>query len=255
MRAMRFNGMVGGLCGLVMAILVLPAIAQETPDYKTVVKDYVEATGGEMAHKGIESIKARGTVSLAEAGIEGEMSITQADGKGVMKMTLAGLGSQSMGYDGETAWSISEMTGPEILEGEQKDQFVMQMNLSPVMNIDQLFKTVECTGTEEFNGEECYVLKCENDGQEPVYQYFSVESKLQTGNKMTAASPMGSMEIISSLSDYRDVNGVKMPFKTAADLPQGMVLETVMDSIEANTDISDKAFELPEEVKELKEDG
>ncbi len=238
----------------VAALTVAHSAAQDIPDYKTVIADYIEATGGKTAHESIESLVAKGNISLAEAGIEGEMTITQAGNKGVMKMTMAGIGEQRMGFDGETAWSISEMTGPEIIEGEQRDQMVMQMNLAPMLNIDKLFDSVKCTGVEEFNGEDCYVIEAKKEGQEPVFHYFSVESKLHTGTLMTAANPMGKMEVVSKLSDYRDVGGVKMPFHTAAELPQGMTLETTMESIEANTKIDDSQFALPKEIEELKKD-
>ena len=248
-------------CLSVLSLLLIgclsasPGIAQDVPDAKTVIADYIEATGGKMAHQGIESLIAKGSISIAEAGIEGEMSITQTDGKGLMTMSMAGIGEQRMGFDGETAWTISEMTGPEIIEGEQRDQMIMQMNMSPMLNIEKMFDKVECTGVEEFNGEDCYVIEANKEGQETVYHYFSVESKLHTGTLMTAVSQMGKMEIVSKLSDYRDVGGVKMPHKTAAELPQGMTLETNIESMEANSEIDDAIFELPEEIKELKDEG
>ncbi len=256
---MKLNGckfLMRATCLMAMTVLLAgSSLAQDIPDYKTVISDYIEATGGKVAHQGLESLVAEGKISIAEAGIEGTMDITQSGNKGYMKMNMAGIGEQTMGFDGETAWSISEMTGPEIIEGEQRDQMIMQMNLSPMLNIDEMFDTVECTGIEEFNGEDCYVIEAKKEGQETVFHYFSVESKLQTGTIMTAASQMGKMEIVSKLSDYRDVSGIKMPFMTMAELPQGMTLQTEIVSMEANAEIDDSKFELPDEIKELVTDA
>ncbi len=225
----------------------------DLPEASKVIDDYLEATGGETAHQKIDSIVAKGTIGIPEAGIEGEVVMTQTDEKGLMVINLAGIGENRVGYDGETAWQIAEMTGPEIIEGEQKDQMIAQMKISPFMVMDQLYDTVKTTGKEEFNGEQCYVVEASKAGQNPVLQYFSVESRLLTGMRLTAINQMGEMEIVSKISDYRDVSGVKMPFETIAELPQGMTMKTSLKSIEANTDIDDSVFDLPEEIKKLRE--
>ena len=49
-------------------LTVATCIAQDAPDYKKVIADYIEATGGEMAHKGIESIVAKLTFPWTSSG-------------------------------------------------------------------------------------------------------------------------------------------------------------------------------------------
>jgi hypothetical protein len=234
------------------AVQEKPAAQQDVPDFSKVIDDYIEATGGEKAYREIESIRVRARMSMPAFGLEGETELIQKGGKGIMKMNLTGIGEIKMGFDGETAWQTSEMTGPEIMEGEQRDQLVMQMDLAPMLNLAKKFDTVKCTGVEEFNGEPCHVVVCEKEGNYPVTHYFSVKSKLQMGTRLTAVSNQGEFESVSRLSDYRDVNGVKMPFKTEADLPNSMVMVTELQSVEANSDVGDDAFELPDDVKALK---
>ena len=229
-----------------------PAAQEDAIDYKTVIEEFVKATGGEEAYKSIEAVKAKGKVSMPAFGLEGTTSMTQKGGKGLMVMNLAGIGEISMGFDGETAWQITEMTGPEIMEGEQRDQFVMQLDMSPMLNLEKLFDSVKCTGVEDFNGEQCHVIVCEKEGNFPVTHYFSVESKLHVGTTMTAVSPQGEFESTSRISDYRDVKGIKMPFKTESDLPNSMVMVAEIESIETNGEIADSVFDLPEDIKALK---
>ncbi len=230
-----------------------PPVAQEEAiDFKTVIADFIEVTGGEVAHKAIKSVQAKGKMSMPAFGLEGDTNMTQKEGKGLMVMNLAGVGEIRMGFDGETAWQITEMTGPEIMDGEQKAQFVMQMDASPMLNLEKSFDKVTCTGVEDFNGDSCHVIVCEKEGNYPVTHYFSVKSKLHVGTTMTAVSPQGEFESTSRISDYRDVNGVKMPFKTEADLPNSMVMLNELESIESNADIADSLFDLPEEIKALK---
>jgi hypothetical protein len=250
------------LAGVMIAMLAVPAVlkaqdtaVQEKVDYKKVVADYIEATGGETAHRAIKSITAKGTISIPAAGLEGQVEMAQTAERAWMKMTVAGIGEQRVGHDGETVWQISQMTGPEIVEGARRDQILRQMALSPLLEIEEKYDTIECTGVEQFAGEDCYVVKMQEGDSDPVFNYFSVKSKLLLGNKMTAADPMvGKMEIVSKQSDYQDVSGVLMSHATTVELPQGMQMITKIDSFETNGEIDEKLFELPEEIKELKGD-
>ena len=248
----------------VVALFVVPfaslfaqeSAVQENIDYKPIIADYFKVTGGEEAHKNLKSITAKGTLSIPAAGIEGDVFLAQSGVKAYMKMDMAGIGQQLVGHDGETVWQISEMTGPEIIEGERRDQIIRQMAISPLLDVEKKYDSIECTGTEKFAGEDCYVVVMKHGDQEPVYNYFSVESKLLLGSKMTQSDPMmGKMEIISKQTDYKEVAGVKMSHATTVELPQGMQMITEIETFEANGKIDEKLFELPEEIKELKEDN
>ncbi|MGI9517625.1 MAG: hypothetical protein ACR2NP_11300 [Pirellulaceae bacterium] len=244
------------------ALLLIPgtmAFAQDAAvqepatsvEYQTILKQYFEATGGEMAHKGIESMQSTGTISIPEAGIEGTMTTTQTGDKAIMKMEMAGIGSEMSGYDGETAWRISEMTGPEIIDGDQKTQMVKQLDLNPFMDLEEKYDSVEVEGPEEFNGEECHVLVLKSEGFDPIYHYFSTNSHMHVGTRMTQVTQMGPMEMVSKLSDYREVAGVQMPHATTVELPNGMSLVTEVEKMEANSVIEDSVFALPDEIKDL----
>lgn len=254
-KSLRFLTVCGAL--LFSQTMIGSSRAQDTAvedavDYKTVIEDFIKATGGEEAYRSIEAVKAKGKMSMPAFGLEGTTEMTQKGGKGVMLVNLTGLGEFSMGYDGETAWQITEMTGPEIMEGEQRDQFIMQLDMAPMLNLEKSFDTVKCTGVEDFNGDPCHVILCEKEGNYPVTHYFSVKSKLHVGTTMTAVSPQGEFESTSRISDYRDVNGVKMPFKTESDLPNSMVMLTELESVETNVELADSVFDLPEDIKALK---
>jgi len=251
------------LSALIVALVTLPAsglFAQETAvqeniDYKTIIADYIEATGGETAHKAITSITAKGTMSIPAAGVEGKVLTVASDGKGYMKISLGGLGDTIIGCDGDTVWKISDITGAEIIEGEPRDQMLRQMAVSPLLSIEKNYDSIECTGTEEFAGEQCYVGVMKKGDQAPEYNYFSVESRLLLGGRMTQSDPMvGKMEIVSKQSDYKEVSGVKMSHSTTIELPTGMSMITEIETYEANGEIDKSLFEIPDAIKELKED-
>ena len=94
---------------------------QEKIDYKTVIANYLEATGGVDAHKGLTSVTSKGSMSIPNAGMEGKIESAQTADKALIKITLAGMGEQIVGRNGDTVWQISQMTGPEILEGDHPE--------------------------------------------------------------------------------------------------------------------------------------
>lgn len=253
------NGLSTTLFTLLAVVIVAPTFAQETAtkekvDYKKVIADYIKATGGEAAHKNIKSISGKGKISIPAAGLEGDFEMSQLPDKAYTKMAIPGIGDTLVGYDGETAWQINQMTGPEILEGDRRNQLVRQMSLSPMLEVDDIYDSVECTGVEEFAGEDCYVLVMKAEDSEPVYNYFSVDSKLLMGNKMTTADPtMGKMVVITKAGDYKDVDGVKMSHLSTVELPQGMQMITKIDNYKINGDVKKDLFDLPEDIKALKD--
>ncbi len=249
------------LLGIMMTLpLVGLAVAQDTAtqekvDYKKVIADYIEATGGEEAHKKIKTVSAKGKISIPSAGLEGKVQMSQIANKARMEMEIAGIGRQEVGYDGETVWQMSQMTGSEILEGDRRKQVIRDMALSPMLEIEKLYDSIECTGIEKFAGEDCYVLVMKSGDDEPVYNYFSVDSKLMAGTKTTVSDPnVGKMEVVTKVSEYADFDGVKMSQVSTVELPQGMQMVTKMDEIKINSDIDSKLFDLPASIEELKKD-
>ncbi len=66
----------------------------------------------------------------------------------------------------------------------------------------------------------------------------------------TQDSQIGKVEIETRVSDYREVEGLKMPFKITQKM-QGITQELSIKSVEINTTVDEAKFAIPEEVKAL----
>lgn len=225
----------------------------DLPSVDQVLNNYFDAVGGKKAYVETKSIVVEGELSIPEQGISGEFTVTQkAPNKILMDMKIEGIGGQRQGYDGETAWQVSDMTGAEIFEGEQAAQFTMQADIAPFHDMKKKYDSLKVTAKEEFDDKKCYVVTGKSEGMSPVHFYFDIESGLQVGMKMTQVSAMGEMEVVSKIGDYRDTGGVKMSYETTAELPIGMSFVTKIKSAKRNGKVDDSKFELPEEIKEIK---
>ena len=100
------------------------------------------------------------------------------------------------------------------------------------------------------SGEDCYKVVMKPSSGEPETRFFSKKSGLLV--KMTATMPtqMGPMPMESLLSDYREVQGVKRPFKLGV-IAGGQTAEMVFEKWTINTAIPPTVFDLPADVSAL----
>lgn len=228
---------------------------QDVPTAEQVIADYIKATGGEEAHRAVKSVVSEGELSIPEVGLEGEVKIHQAaPNLMLMEISLPQIGEQKTGYNGKVGWSLSDMQGAEVIEGERLSQIKLQGLINQYLDMAEHFSDLECTGEEEFNDEACYVVVASNgEGSEPIVSFFSKKTKLLVGSKVRTVTPQGKMDVVSYVSDYKEVGGVKMSHKAVAKVA-GMSQVVKMTKIAINEEIPESAFALPEEVQELVDD-
>ena len=229
--------------------------ATDLPSAQQVIDRHLTACGLAGKADTIKTINYQGTMSIPAAGLTGKLELFQsADGKAAMTVNLPGIGDQRAGTDGTTVWELSQVTGADILTGEREAQMKLQFAVLPLTHYGDFFDSIECTAKEEFQGEPCYVVVAQKGKDHPVTTYFSVETGLEVGGRMTAITAMGDMEIVSTTGEYKDVDGIKMAHKSTAELPNGMTQDVTFESIRLNQPVPEGKFDLPEDVQELKEE-
>lgn len=235
--------------------LALTARAQQDAELPTgleVLAKFIQATGGEENYKKLTSMQAKGKMSLPTQGIRGTIEVMVAEGgKLRADVDIAGLGSEKVGGDGETYWSISNFTGVRILDGPEKDQHAMEADLQAELNSERYFKSQTVTGTEQVGDEDCYrVERLWANGDKQV-DFFSVDSGLHLKSVVPAATPLGKIEIATMISDYRKVGDLLVAFRQEQMLPGNIKQVIAMETIKLNEMVPEETFALPQEVEEL----
>ena len=244
------------LCPLLLICpgLAATSSAQEAgdlPSAEEVLSAYVKATGGVEKYKNLKNMSATGKISIPQAGIKGSLEMLQvAPNKVQVKTDLGGLGTIRQGSNGETAWELSVITGPRILKGEEAKQLMQEANLKKTYEPQSYYKEMKCVGTEDVDGEACYKLELTKPNGVVQTDYYSIESKLQVKSMNEVVTNMGEMKIAVKLGDYRETDGIKMPFKMEQSLPNGMSQIVQMDDIRINVEVPEGSFDLPQEIKE-----
>lgn len=254
--------MVGGAGMLIVpSALANTAITQDAeapvklPAATEIIARYVQVTGGEDAYKARKSIVTKAKLEIPMAGVTADLTMRQvAPNKMITVVDLGNFGKQTTVFDGETGWEISSMAGTRLLTKEEASSAQRQAAFDAQINPGKYYETMETVAKKDFNGESAYEVKLTAKDGSSVTQYYAVESGLMLGQTSKQVTQMGEVESTVKLGDYREVGGMKFPFKTTIEMPAlGMTQELKITSVEVNVEIDAAEFAMPAEIKQLKE--
>ncbi len=238
-------------CALLAGTILLPLHADDLPKAETVLDHFIEVTGGKAAHEKIHSEVTKGTMEFVGKGIKGKIASYEAEpNKNFTLADLEGVGKVESGTDGDVFWERSAITGPRIKSGDERDEILRASIFNPYLNWRKLYATVETTGSESVDGEDCYKLLLTPKTGQPITEWYAKKSGLLVKSSSVHKTQMGDIPADSLLKDYKPVAGLLMPF-TRIDRFAGQEIQIRVDSIEFDSGVPKDRFELPEEIKAL----
>ncbi len=205
---------------------------------QTVLDNYVKAIGGKDK---LLSIKDKTTKMSGEVqGMKISMTISQKEPNKYYQFMDAGVFQQKTVFDGNKGYSEA-MGQRKAIEGDKLKMMKMQADIHSIINYDKYGIKVKLTGLEKVNNEDAYKMELETPWNTKMTQYFSVKTGLLLKQTTPISTPQGAFTQTINFSDYRDVNGLKFPFKIEQQMgPQSITLK--VDSIELNKGLSDDLF-------------
>ena len=215
------------------------------PTVGEILAKYVEAIGGKQANEKIKSRMAKGTVEISPMGVKGTIeSYAAAPNKSLNQMTLAGIGDFFEGFDGTNAWSINPIQGSRDKQGEELAQAKLNSDFNRETNLAKLYSKMELKGIEKVGASDAYVVVGTPGNLPAETLYFDTKSGLLVRQDTTAIAPEGKVPGKTFLEDYREVDGVKIPFKTRTVLPQYELITTFTE-VKNNVSVEDSKFAKP----------
>ncbi len=225
------------------------AAADELPKGDTILDKYVEATGGKAAYGKVHSDISTGAMELM--GMKGKLISYGAEpNKRLVEIELEGVGKIQEGTNGDLAWSFSAMQGPRIKEGDERAEALMGARYNADAAWRDQYTSAETVGVETVAGKECYKVVLKRKTGSPVTRWFDKQSGLLVQSAQTAKSPMGEVETVTTLSDYRKEGDLLVAHKMEMQMGT-MQMGMTIDSMKQNAEIPKDKFEPPDEVKAL----
>lgn len=235
------------LLGIVLIALLAPMVSAQTLD--EIIAKHNEALGGLAKIKAVQSIRTTGKMVLPQ-GIELPLVMYQKRPKAFrMEFSMQGMtGTQA--YDGKNAWMVMPMMGkkdPEPMGADETDQMDEQAEFDgPLVDYKEKGHKVELVGKEQVEGADAHKLKVTLKSGNVRNIYLDAETYLQIKAESKRTVRGTEVESESYMSDYKEVDGMMMPFAIEAGVkgnPQRQKI--VIEKVEFNPVLSDTLFTMP----------
>ncbi len=191
----------------------------------SVVDKYINAIGGKANLAKITSYTTNASMSMQGQNIDFKIVKAQG-GKELTTVTAMGQVVQKQVFDGKTGYSMQmgqkvDITPEEIAEKQKNPEIFEELGFAKSADY-------KLSGIEKIGGEDSYAIK----GGDTTY-YYSVATGLKTGETKKVKAKGQEMTIPTTFSNYKEVNGVKMPY-TISVSQMGMDMTMTVKSYEIN---------------------
>jgi len=220
--------------------------AADLPDAAELLAASVDAVGGKAKLDTIESFHLEGTIAAPKQNLSGKVETWWKNGDFYMVQTIPGLGINRSGKQGDVIWAEEPINGLRKLEGKEAEQHTWASSLLLTADWNEFFDTAETVGTRDIDGTKVHDIELSADSGAKLTITLDAQSHLMVEQSFEVQSPLGSMPVTIRSTDYRDVEGMKIPYKQVTDASV-MELTQELTLVELNSDVDESTFAMPTE--------
>jgi hypothetical protein len=230
------------------------SVSLPAPD--AVFARYVSALGGEPAMRRVTARRVTATTESA-ADVRGvgppvhalTQQVFKAPNQWVVTSQTAA-GSTATGFDGSVAWRqdakgvVTETTGP--IPAPPLARVKRSADFYEPLNLKQGYARVVTRGVVKVAGRDVYLVEGVPEGDLPEQLYFDIQTGLLVRKGTATATAFGDYAVQTDYEDYREVNGLKIPYvvRTIGVSPADSVT-TYVEKVELNPPIDAARFAKP----------
>lgn len=216
--------------------------ATPPPNIDQILDKYVQAIGGAAAIEKISSRVAKGILMVG--GFQASIEMYQKAPNKVVMITHTPAGDNVQAYDGETAWNRTPDGRSEEPTPVQLARAKRNVDIHRALHLKALYQRIHVFRMEKVGEREAYLVVAQTPGDTPERMYFDAQSGLLIRTVILEDTPLGANPTQLDFEDYRDVEGVKLPFRIRASTPDRMITYQFVD-IQLNVPVDDAKFAKP----------
>lgn len=148
--------------------------------------------------------------------------------------------NQVLYYDGLKGVLVSSAGATEI-KGQTLKDLQLDAYLNPILDLYTKEIIVKYAGTEDINGEKAHKLELQTDSTKRWVEYYHPETGLKIRQVKKISSTTGDFEQITDFYDYREVEGIRYPFKLIQSIGEQQI-EMNVKLIKVNSGIQKDFF-------------
>ena len=219
------------------------------PSASELIENYINAVGGTAALEKITSRVEKGTEYFHGQPVRVEI-LTEAPEKQAIVRHLP-TGESDTIFDGRSGWFVFPGGGAREMHAADLDAARMDADLQLPLHIRRLFPELRLEYPETVEGREAYSLLGIREGQPPTKLLFDEKSGLLVRMVRSVESPLGRDPTQIDYGDYRDVDGLQIPFHITRSQPES-VSDVRIETVQQNVQIDEKQFANPTSKHALK---
>jgi photosynthetic reaction center cytochrome c subunit len=215
--------------------------SENLPTAVQILDKYLQAVGGAAAVQRITSRVEKGTFISGDSRLPYEIYSKAPDKRAAI--THQPDGDTISVVNGTSAWleiNAPSPPGRDLIPSEIAAAR-LDADLKFAVNAKQSLQGLRVLPPEKIDGKEMYVVSGKPENMRPMRLYFDKQSGLLTRVVRYTEVPLGFSPVQVDYADYRDVDGVKIPFRRTQARPNGRSIVQI-DTVQENVSIDEAKF-------------
>lgn len=216
------------------------------PTTDEVIGRYTRAIGGADAIEKLKSQVSVGhliTASRKSKPTSLSLEIYRQAPDKYLSVTTDGRVTLRKGFDGATGWEKDGRSQREI-EGEDLNRIKREADYFKYLKLRETYPSMRVFDIEKVAGRDAYVVGATSRDNSREKLYFDVATGLLVRRYVAIKTALGSIPEVTDFDDYKEVSGVKLPFKISWSRPPFTATQK-FTGIKINVPIDDAKFEKP----------
>ena len=221
------------------------ASATATPTVDQIVERYQQAVGGRAAWLKLKSRSSMGTVEVPSMNLSGTVVIHEKAPDKILTIIIMAGSAFRQGFDGKVGWAEDPQDGLREESSLELAEAKRQADFYGPFDMHQQYAKLVSLGSEKVGDRDAYVVEASlPEGGQPDKLYFDAQSGLPMRIVSQHHTPEGASEFLEEFSDYREVDGIKLPF-TISQSGSGPGFTVRMNEVHHNVAFEDSEFAKP----------
>ena len=214
------------------------------PKPEQLLDKYLQASGGAAAIDKVTSRVMKGKIEFG--GMSLAIDIYTKDPDMRISFTHMPEGDNITAFDGHAGWMGAPGRPAREMHGGDLDGASIDADLHLPTHLKQMFSEMKVRGPEKIGDHDAYVIVGEREGKPPIKLYFDQQSGLLVRMVRLGETALGRLPTQIDYADYRDTDGVKIPYRWTLARPSGRFTIQVSE-VKQNVPVDDAKFAKPPE--------
>jgi photosynthetic reaction center cytochrome c subunit len=215
--------------------------ATRLPSAAEILDDYLAAVGGAEALHKITTRRQKGTIDAM--GEQYPVEIYSEAPEKRVSVSQPSFGESVTAYNGQVGW-LASPRGSHPMSAAEAAAARIDAQLYFPARVRELYQEFKVQPGEIVDGHATYLLNAQGHDMPPLRLYFDQQSGLLLRLIRYAQTPLGRNPTQIDYSDYREIDGIKVPYKWMLARTNGTFTVSI-SSIQQNVPIDEKLFVMP----------